>query len=86
MAGAAVVIRSVIVVSHIDHRPRFNIQLTVLKEGGVLLPRIYLNVARYIHCAAPGIVAQRSFDDFVHLHGLSADLDLAWFTHRQLRG
>jgi hypothetical protein len=73
VARTAIVIGGVIVIGYIDDRLRFNIQLAILQENRVLNPRIYLDIAGNINCSAPLVIAQRAFNNFIHLFFMLAN-------------
>ena len=61
-------------VGYIDYGHRFNIQVAILQKRGVFLPGIDLNITSHIHSTTPGVIAQRAFDDLVHLHFFATNL------------
>jgi hypothetical protein len=75
MARTAVVIGRVVMSCDVDHRRRFDRQITTFKEERFFLPFEDLYITRYIYRPLPRAAAERAGDHLVNVHPPVIDLD-----------
>jgi hypothetical protein len=72
-----VVVGRIVVGGHVDNGPGLNSQIAVFEKGGSVFPFKDLHVTGDVHRPAPGVVAQRAFNDLIDVESPAADDDLS---------
>jgi hypothetical protein len=75
MAGAALVVRFIIVRGHIYGCPGSDVEVTIFEKKRIFLPRIYLHLAGDKNRTAPTAAAEHSLDNLVYPYLLAVNLN-----------